>query len=247
MAYPLCVMPPMILAIDIGNTRLKWGVWDGPDAGIRAPGALEHAELDRLNDVWRDLASPSAIAIASVAGSSVNERVGAALARFAVAPKWLASPARACGITNRYENPAQLGIDRFAALVAAHARHRGECLVVTAGTATTIDVLAADGIFRGGLILPGLELMKRALAENTAGLPLARGTFRAEPRNTADAIESGCLHAQAGAIERMRAQLGREARCFMTGGAVEVIAPMLGFSATIVEHLVLEGVGRLAA
>jgi type III pantothenate kinase len=236
----------MILAIDVGNTRVKWGLCEGADAGFGALGAVGLDELDRLAQAWADIPQPSRIAIASVAGAQTNARIADALARYAIAPNWLASQARAGGVTNGYENPSQLGVDRFAALVAAHARHAGECMIVMSGTATTIDVLAADGAFRGGVILPGLHLMKRALAEKTAGLSLAAGQFRLEPRNTADAIESGCLHAQAGAIERMRARLGDAAAVFVSGGAAAIIAPLLPFPVQRVEHLVLEGVVRLA-
>jgi len=237
----------MILAIDAGNTRLKWGLCAGAQTEFHALGAIGLDELDHLEHLWADIPAPSRIGIASVAGSAVNAQIGAALARFGVPPQWLVSQARACGVTNGYEDPAQLGIDRFAALVGARARHFGECLVVMAGTATTIDMLAPDGMFRGGMILPGLELMKRALARDTAGLPLVRGTLREEPRNTADAIESGCLHAQAGAVERLRARLGPDAACLMSGGAAAAIVPLLSFPVRFVEHLVLEGVARLAA
>src|SRR5437899_12704171 len=101
---------------------------------------------------------------------------------------------------------------------------RGPCFVVTAGTATTVDVLRGDGSFVGGVILPGLELMKRSLARNTAGLSLARGRFSAEPRNTADAIETGCLLAQAGAIERAFATMEHGAACVLAGGAGRLVA-----------------------
>ncbi len=237
----------MILAVDVGNTRLKWGLTEAPEAGFRVVGVVGLDEIERLDQLWRGNPAPSRVGVASVAAAAVNERVNAVLERYDVPPKWLASQASACGVTNRYDNPAQLGIDRFAALVAARARHRGECLVVTAGTATTVDILAADGTFRGGLILPGLELMKRALADNTAGLALERGAFRDEPRNTADAIQSGCLHAQSGAIERMWARCGTGAVCFVSGGAAAAIVPLLAFATRPVEHLVLEGVARLVA
>lgn len=236
----------MIFALDAGNTRLKWGLCESGAADFCALGAVELDQLDRLSELWEAIPRPACIAIASVAGAPANARIAAALAHFGVAPQWLASQARAGGVTNGYDNPGQLGVDRFAALVAARARHASECLVVMSGTATTIDVLAADGTFRGGVILPGVQLMKRALAAHTAALPLAEGRFQAEPRNTADAIETGCLHAQAGAIDRMRARLGNGAACVLSGGAAAAIAPLVSFPVEVAEHLVLEGVARLA-
>jgi type III pantothenate kinase len=118
--------------------------------------------------------------------------------------------------------------------------------VVTAGTATTVDVLRGDGRFVGGVILPGLELMKCSLARNTAALPLARGRFSAEPRNTADAIETGCVLAQAGAIERAFATMEHGAACVLAGGAARRIARHLSIPVRLVDNLVLEGLVRIA-
>jgi type III pantothenate kinase len=118
--------------------------------------------------------------------------------------------------------------------------------VVTAGTATTADVLRSDGTFVGGAILPGLELMKRSLAHDTAGLPLAKGRFSMRPRNTADAIETGCLLAQAAAIERLFATMEPGAACVLAGGAASRIAPHLGIRVRLVDNLVLEGLVRIA-
>ena len=118
--------------------------------------------------------------------------------------------------------------------------------MVTAGTATTADVLKGDGTFAGGAILPGLDLMKRSLAHHTAGLPLTRGRFSIQPRNTADAIETGCLLAQAGAIERMFAAMEPGAACLLAGGAAGRIARHLSIPAQLVDNLVLEGLVRIA-
>jgi type III pantothenate kinase len=118
---------------------------------------------------------------------------------------------------------------------------------VQAGTATTIDLLGADGLFHGGLILPGLLLMRQSLARNTAGLPQARGTFRARPTNTDDAIASGALQATLGAIERMRAELDPQALCLVSGGAAAELLPHLAHPAQQVDYLVLEGLRHATA
>ena len=152
-----------------------------------------------------------------------------------------------CGVRNLYDNPAQLGADRWAALIGARTLHAGACLVVCAGTATTVDVLDDEGNFQGGLILPGVALMVRALAGNTAQLPLAEGKFAGLPRNTADAIVSGCLHAQAGAIERMFEQVVAyaEATCLVGGGAAAQLCDLLRIPTRQVDTLVLEGLARI--
>jgi type III pantothenate kinase len=118
---------------------------------------------------------------------------------------------------------------------------QGACLVVGAGTATTIDVITADGVFQGGCILPGLEMMQRALAKGTAALPLAAGHFETVPRNTADAIFSGCLNAQLGAIERMRRQLPANAPVLLAGGAGGFLRDEIAGPFEELPHLVLEG------
>lgn len=250
----------MILAIDCGNTRVKWGLGDsrglhaspagGEGAGPcrwHAQGARTLAELERLEADWSRIEAPERIAIANVAGAAAREALLRALSRFKVQPRWVNAVATQCGVTNGYADPSQLGPDRWAALIGAWHLHRGSSLVVNLGTATTVDMLSPDGVFRGGLIIPGVDLMKKALAEHTAGLPLAGGDYAEEPRNTADAIESGCVHAQAGAIERMFARLGAGAVCFLSGGAAPRVAGHLGIPLRMVENLALEGLACIAA
>ena len=153
-------------------------------------------------------------------------------------------------MVNGYEQVERLGADRWAAMVGARAKTQEACLVVCAGTATTVDWLDAQGNFRGGLILPGVRLMCEALARDTAQLPLASGEFRQAPRTTMDAIVSGCLHAQAGAIERMFRQSSAEetiARCLVTGGAASQIVPHLGVPWRMEATLILDGLLQYAS
>ena len=112
-----------------------------------------------------------------------------------------------------------------------------------------MDALDADGVFRGGLILPGLSLMLQSLADRTAGLKVAPGSFSDWPVSTPDALYSGAMHAVCGAIELMRTKLYREGvavKCFMTGGAAHEVAPHLAGPLEVVDNLVLEGVLVLA-
>lgn len=237
----------MILAIDAGNTRVKWGWHDG--ARWTALRNIALAELQsRPNDPFADSQErPSQIVISNVAGAGVGQVLLEWTAAFGIRPLWLRPERRRCGVLNLYESPEQLGTDRWAALIAARALHPGDCLVVCAGTATTADVLNRRGEFIGGIIFPGVALMKSSLHQNTGGLPLAEGSVRAAPRNTLDAIESGCGHAQAGALERMRRALPADAACLISGGAGESILELLPFPARYVENLVLEGLAIVAA
>lgn len=234
----------MIVAIDIGNTRLKWGV---RDAGAWLDwGALPTADVVSLEDVARNWPAQGRIIACNVAGAAVEKAFTQALGEQAARLHWLRSGAQACGVRNGYEQPEKLGADRWAALIGARGRVSADCLVVCAGTATTVDRLDADGLFRGGLILPGSDLMRSALAQNTAQLPLVSGHYRELPCNTADAIVSGCLQAQLGAIERMYAALADVpgAVCLMTGGAAQSLAGRLNIPSRLVENLVLEGLVR---
>src|SRR5437899_6367379 len=234
----------MILAVDCGNSRLKWGLHD--NGGWRDAGAVPVSGLVRLEKSWRRLVPADKVVVANVAGQSVRKRLERLFARRSIVPAWVKAKRYECGVPNGYGGPDQLGPDRWAALIGAWSILRGPCLVVTAGTATTVDVLRGDGSFVGGVILPGVELMKRSLARNTAGLPLARGRFSAEPRNTADAIETGCLLAQAGAIERAFATMEHGTACVLAGGAARLIARHLSIPARLVDNLVLEGLVRIA-
>ena len=235
----------MILTIDCGNTRLKWGVHDG--AGWRAQGSLDYADLPGFADLLRSLPRVERAIVANVAGPRVTEAVSAAVAALGIPLHWAKSQSAQYGVRNLYDLPEQLGVDRWAALVGARALHRQACLVVCAGTATTIDVLDGEGNFQGGLILPGVELMCRALASSTAQLPLADGKFAGLPRNTMDAIVSGCLQAQAGAVERMFEQVAAYpgALCLVGGGAADQFFGLLRVPKRRIDNLVLEGLARI--
>jgi type III pantothenate kinase len=238
----------MILAIDAGNSRVKWGWHDG-----RAWSSLSTVSLTEFAAANHDInpfaathENPARIVVSNVAGDGAHQLIVNWTRIFDAEPFWLTGEAARCGVTSRYERPGQLGADRWAALVAARALHAGPCLVVNAGTATTADLLSAEGEFLGGLILPGVDLMRFVLHEHTGRLPLEEGRFVAMPRNTVDAIESGCRHAQAGAVERMYRQAGAGAACLVSGGAGRALIERLELPCRYVENLVLEGLARIA-
>lgn len=234
----------MILCLDAGNTRLKWGLHDG--ASWIVQGALPHGETAAL--AARLPARPQRVIACNVAGSIVAREIEALAAQLAAPLDWFRSNPSCCGVTNGYDVPAQLGADRWAALVGARSLHGGPALVVMAGTATTIDRLDADGHFRGGLILPGLDLMRNALARNTAGLPDARGHYRLPPTNTDDAIVSGAIDATLGAIERMAHRAaGAYFFVLLSGGAAAALVPHLELPFRHIDYLVLEGLARAGA
>jgi type III pantothenate kinase len=168
--------------------------------------------------------------------------------------EWLVSQAALGGIRSNYLEPAQLGCDRFAAAIAAHALFPGQALIVaTCGTATTIDAITPDGSFIGGMILPGLGLMATSLALNTAQLPQIAEIDAATALfadNTQQAIISGCISAQVGAIERAVREHRKQyadVRCILAGGAGAYLNAHLAEPHESLDNLVLIGLHVLAA
>ncbi|MGB9493752.1 MAG: type III pantothenate kinase [Azonexus sp.] len=235
----------MIVCIDSGNSRIKWGVSDSTGTWLEN-GAVDQAESGKMADLAHRLPLPAQVMLANVAGAATLTNIVEALAPWRAVLHEVRSTAAAGGVVNQYENPAQLGVDRWCALIGARALSAAPCVVVMAGTATTIDTLDGEGRFLGGLILPGLDLMHRSLARDTAALPLAAGTYSMHPRCTDDAIVSGCIEALVGAIERAVARLGSGAECLLSGGAANVLGRYLDVPHRTVGNLVLEGLRRLA-
>jgi type III pantothenate kinase len=202
---------------------------------------------------WQNLERPMRVVGVNVAGEATRVRVEAQLTRWRMMPQWLIAKEAACGVSNRYALPSQLGADRWAALVAARMRALQElfpspCVVVNARTAITVDALDATGLFRGGIVLPGLNLMLQALASNTS-FKIPPGRYEDFPINNADAMMSGSVQAVCGAIEQMRGRLtvdGAAVKCILGGGAAGEIAPHLTPPVEVVDNLVLEGALALA-
>ncbi|MEO7010375.1 MAG: type III pantothenate kinase [Caldimonas sp.] len=245
------------LAIDIGNTRLKWAQYASPQPGatLLAQGAVFIETIDQLADnEWKRLAPPASMLGCVVAGEGVRRRTEEQLELWDLVPSWVVSSAHACGVTNGYEHPNRLGVDRWVALIGAWHRvnARGApraALVVMVGTAVTVDALDHTGRFLGGLILPGFGLMLRALEMGTAGLKAPTGETVDFPINTSDALMSGGSDAIAGAIERMHRKLlrrtGQAPVLIMTGGAAVKLAPITDLAFETVDHLIFEGLLQL--
>ena len=248
------------LAIDIGNTRLKWAQYDStrPGAAVLAQGVVFLEQIDRLaEDQWRSIAAPSLLLGCNVAGDAVRRRVEEQLELWDLAPRWVSAGTGGGGIVNGYDHPGRLGVDRFVAQVGAraHVLARGApwpVLVVMVGTAVTVDAVDAEGRFLGGLILPGHGIMLRALESGTAGLRVPTGEVVDFPTNTSDALTSGGTYAITGAIERMHLHLaarsgGMAPLALMTGGAGWKVAPYLTIAHELIDSLIFDGLLVLQA
>jgi len=245
------------LAIDIGNTRLKWAQYASPQPGaaLLRHGAVFLETIDSLAETeWRSLPAPASMLGCVVAGDGVKRRVEEQLEIWDVEPRWVVSSSQACGVTNSYDHPSRLGVDRWVAVIGA--RHRvlaqgpaRPALVVMVGTAVTVDPVDARGRFLGGLILPGFGLMLKALEMGTAGLKAPTGEAVEFPTNTSDALMSGGTDAIAGAVERMhrklQARTGEKPALIMTGGAVPKLAPIIDLPFETVDTLIFEGLLHL--
>jgi type III pantothenate kinase len=247
------------LSIDIGNTRLKWALYDAPRVGasLLASGAEFLENIDKLADgAWADLPAPSTMLGCAVAGDAVKRRAEAQMEElWSVTPRWVHASAAEAGLVNGYDHPTRLGVDRWVAMIGA--RHRllaagpaRPMIVVMVGTAVTVEAVDAAGRFLGGLILPGHGIMLRALESGTAGLHVPTGEVRVFPTNTSDALTSGGTYAIAGAVERMvqhlREHSGEEPVCYMTGGAGWKMAPSMSVSFELVDRLIFDGLLVLA-
>ena len=247
------------LAVDIGNTRLKWAQYASPQPGatLLAHGAVFLEAIDDLaENEWRALPAPTSMLGCIVAGDGVKRRAEEQLELWDVSPAWVVSSPHACGVTNGYEHPGRLGVDRWVALIGAWHRvlARGAprpALVIMVGTAVTVDALDHTGRFLGGLILPGFGLMLRALEMGTAGLKAPTGEIVDFPKNTSDALMSGGADAIAGAIDRMyrklKARTGQDPVLVMSGGASVKLAPITDLPFEAVETLIFEGLLQLQA
>lgn len=246
------------LALDIGNTRLKWAQYASPqaDAPLLAQGAEFLENIDKLAEgAWSGLTAPAQVLGCVVAGDAVKRRVQEQMELWDVVPQWVVASEAEAGLRNGYDHPARLGADRWVAMIGAYHRMLSQgaprpMVVVMVGTAVTVEAVDTNGKFLGGLILPGHGIMLRALESGTAGLHVPTGEVREFPTNTSDALTSGGTYAIAGAVERMvqhvRAHCGSEPKCIMTGGAGWKMAPSMAGPFELVDNLIFDGLLYMA-
>jgi type III pantothenate kinase len=238
-------MSPRRLLIDAGNTRLKWAAVE--DGQWRGHGSSDYADWSSLR---AGLATASECHIASVARAAHEAQLAEVLGAAGIPATWLAAAGEFAGVKNAYMDPQQLGVDRWMGLIAARERSHDAVLVVSVGTAMTVDAMSAEGVFLGGLIVPGARLMRQALSQGTARVAETSGHWQAFPRATADAVQSGIVAALCGAIQQQHARLaaasGTMPRCLLTGGDAGMLLPHLTVNAEHVPALVLEGIERVA-
>jgi len=222
----------VILLADVGNSRIKWVTLDNGE--LRRRGRADHGATDWAElaaGQWSELPRPSRALLVSVAGPGARAALAGWIERtWAIEVEFADSAAAAHGVRNSYAKPERMGADRWVAMIAARALTQKTCYVVDCGTAVTVDALAADGRHLGGVIVPGMRLMREALYRETRQIPPEAGEIRLFGQSTRDCVWGGAAHAVAAAIdgitERMMAVGGRGVR-LLTGGDAETISPFL--------------------
>jgi type III pantothenate kinase len=233
----------VILQCDVGNSAIKWRLSESGQVVGR--GVVSRNAGSILPVLAR---SPQAVWIASVAGPDIEERLAAAAEHaWGVSPWFARTTSAACGVTNSYDAPERMGVDRWLAMIAAWQRIGDALCVIDAGTALTIDFLDQGGVHRGGYIIPGLAMMEQALVRDTDRVRFdeAPGGQIAPGRCTATAVRNGVQLAQLGAVDLGLSRFGADAARIFTGGDGALAMRLLEYDGRFVEDLVLEGLDCL--
>ena len=240
----------MLLAIDVGNTQTALGLFDGDTLSehrrLATDGNRTGDELGALLGDLVDLESVDGICLSSTVPALIREYELFA-ERWAKAPLLVVEPGVRTGIPMRHDAPHQVGPDRIVNSVAAKERYGAPCIVVDFGTSTNFDVVSADAEYIGGVLAPGIEVSMDALFARAARL---RKIDFVEPetviaKTTVASLQSGLVYGFAGQVdgivERIRGELGTEARAVATGGLADLVAPHARTIERVDPFLTLEG------
>lgn len=244
----------MMLLLDIGNTSVKWAI---RESGVMSPGGcFRHQGEDfktLARSAWDGLQAPERVVVSNVAGSDMGDRlIDWALNHWGLTPVFVRVTDKAFGVTNAYARPTDLGVDRWAALIGAHSTSSGALCIVDCGTAITLDFLTKDGVHKGGMILPGVDMLERTLLKNTADINLSNDLQFAVPfaSGTGDAVHGGATYMVTAAIDRIVMDMGVAAgtrpEVIITGGDAKQIQSLLSTSTRHAPDLVLKGLAILA-
>jgi type III pantothenate kinase len=246
----------MILVIDAGNTRLKWA-WL-TSTGLSNQQAIVHRNAKSSswsNALFDGEEKPTRILVSNVAGpkvAKVIERMSRK--KFRIEAEFIVPTARFGELTNAYADPSKLGVDRWLTIIAAWSRAKTGLCVIDVGTAVTVDGVDNNGQHLGGLIIPGIHMMREELLSKTSDIAGAAqqgsmslgGIFAA---STVGAVSRGAVFAISGladrAVEAMTRGIGAPPKVFITGGDASTVAPAI--RGEIVPDLVLHGLAAIAA
>jgi len=244
----------MKLLVDIGNSRIKWASID--DNGLNGGQSFQRGKTGikaALNKAWKQLNDVEAVYVANVGGDKLATQLTEWTEKqWQITPAYIHTEKKRFGVTNAYDEPSKLGIDRWLSLIAARQHARQAQCVIDCGTAMTIDIVTKTGQHQGGMILPGLSLMRSALATNTHALTeeTDEQEFKTLATNTYSAIQAGTLYSVTATLERIISDLqesfDNKIRFIITGGDAESLLPLLPNNINHYPDIVLKGLAFYA-
>ncbi len=249
----------MKLVVDIGNSRIKWAFSEGGVLHDMMEYKLPVRRYDAfLKRQWQSLQVPESLTVSNVAKADLITAIEEWVAEnWSVPVQPVVAKAKGWGVSNVYRVPERLGADRWAAMIAARRLSQSlACCIVDCGTAITIDAISGDGQHQGGLILPGIALMKDSLCKKTVGVklddaPCTDVSLSLLARETTGAVTGGTLYAAVASIDRItadvKAELGKSTVCIITGGDAPTLLPLLSGDYQYKKDLVLDGLAQIAA
>jgi len=243
----------MKLLVDIGNSRIKWALIDSGPIESHIFNRSKTGVKASLNTHWKSLEEISAIYVSNVAGEKIAEQLTEWTEKqWQLTPSFIKSEHKRFGVTNAYAQAELLGIDRWLALIAARQHARQATCIIDCGTAITIDIVTKYGAHQGGMILPGLHLMREALTKNTSELNniAQENDFKTLAVNTQSAIQSGTLYTVTATLERiiddLKQQFNNHIRFIISGGDAEQLKPLLNTPIAHYPDIVLKGLAYYA-
>lgn len=239
----------MNLLIDIGNSRIKWATLD--DNGLSESQFFDRKNTGlktQFNKVWKPLKNIDAIWVSNVAGDKIATQFTEWSEKtWQLTPTFVRAEGKRFGVSNAYDKPETLGIDRWLGLVAVRQHLQKACCIIDCGTAITVDILTANGQHQGGFILPGLGLMRSTLAAGTDALTENTDdvAFNLLATNTYSAIQAGTLYSITATLENLIRDLQQNfdnnIRFVISGGDAAAIQPLLPDDVEVDTDIVLKG------
>ncbi len=245
----------MKLLVDIGNSRIKW-------ASISHVGLTKSQSFNlgkvgikaSLTRHWKNISDVKSIFVSNIAGENIAQQLGEwTIRRWEINPKFVTSEQKRFGVINAYNKPENLGVDRWLSLIVARQYARTTTCVIDCGTAITLDIVTKYGEHQGGMIIPGLNLMRQALTNNTNAMKNIsdkKNEFKTLATNTFSAVQSGTLYSITATVERLindlRQQFNNRIRFIITGGDAETVLPLLSTTIAHYPNIVLKGLAYYA-
>ena len=242
----------MNLLIDSGNSFIKWAL--ATDESLVIESRCLSTAVYSLHEIWKNYDVPARVIVSNVAGEKVAREISKAVnLLWQLDAEFIFSSQSCCGLTNSYHKPEQLGVDRWMAMVAAHQMIDGPAIVVDCGTAVTIDMVKEDGLFAGGVIMPGLMTAFQSLTLDTDAVEEVSSmdhVVSPVAQSTEDGVAAGILLGLAGGIEKVVTEqallVEKTPTVLLTGGDMEKLVPYLTIPAVLKPDLVLEGLRMFA-